>query len=38
MTKNDKDLSIKISNMGNVGWFSGKIGGYRYQAYYPDRE
>jgi len=36
MPKNGKELSVKMNNMGNVGWVSDKIGGYRYQIYHPD--
>ena len=36
MPKTGRELSVKISNMGNIGWVADKIGGYRYQSYHPD--
>jgi alkylated DNA repair protein (DNA oxidative demethylase) len=36
MPKTGRDFSVKMSNMGNVGWVSDKIGGYRYQSLHPD--
>jgi alkylated DNA repair protein (DNA oxidative demethylase) len=35
MPKTGKELSVKMSNIENVGWVSDKIGGYRYQSYHP---
>lgn len=36
MPKTGKEFSVKMSNMGHVGWLSDKDGGYRYQSYHPD--
>ena len=36
MQKTGSELSVKMSNMGNIDWVSDKIGGYRYQSYHPD--
>jgi alkylated DNA repair protein (DNA oxidative demethylase) len=36
MPKTGRELSVKMSNMGDIGWVSDKIGGYRYQSYHPD--
>lgn len=35
MPKTGKELSVKMSNMGSVGWVSDKIIGYRYQDHHP---
>ena len=36
MPKTGRDFSVKMSNMGNIGWVSDKNDGYRYQSYHPD--
>lgn len=36
MPKTGRELSVRMSNIGNVGWVCDKIGGYRYQSYHPD--
>jgi len=38
MPKTGKEFSVYMSNMGNIGWVSDKIGGYRYQSYHPYTE
>lgn len=35
MPKTGRELSVKMSNIGNIGWVSDKVGGYRYQSYHP---
>lgn len=35
MPRTGKKLSVKISNMGHLGWVCDIMGGYRYQPYHP---
>jgi alkylated DNA repair protein (DNA oxidative demethylase) len=35
MPKTAKKFSVKITNMGNLGWVSDRVSGYRYQDYHP---
>jgi DNA oxidative demethylase len=35
MPKTGKPFSVRMTNMGSLGWVSDKTGGYRYQATHP---
>jgi DNA oxidative demethylase len=35
MPKTGKPFSVRMTNMGNLGWVTDKLGGYRYQAVHP---
>lgn len=35
MPKTGKEFSVKMSNMGKMGWVSDQTAGYRYQSYHP---
>jgi DNA oxidative demethylase len=35
MPKTGKPFSVRMTNMGSLGWVTDKVGGYRYQATHP---
>jgi DNA oxidative demethylase len=35
MPKTGKPFSVRMTNMGSLGWVTDKVGGYRYQALHP---
>jgi DNA oxidative demethylase len=35
MPKTGKPFSVRMTNMGSLGWVTDKLGGYRYQALHP---
>src|SRR6476620_11841614 len=35
MPRTGKPFSVRTTNCGTLGWVSGKVGGYRYQATHP---
>ena len=35
MPKTGKPFSVRMTNLGNLGWVSDRVGGYRYQANHP---
>jgi DNA oxidative demethylase len=35
MPKTGKPFSVRMTNMGSLGWVTDKLGGYRYQATHP---